>query len=134
MMWLPDSVKIVVCPARSSVRMTMSAPRSVVLVIGLGSSLRCSCSLSALGGGEGQGEVGATTTTATIRAVQGHQSPTSPCPLRPQGRRGNSADPLHCCLEPRDICLRGCETFPVLSHHLLRGAPHEVGVVQLLRD
>ena len=27
MMWLPDSVKIVSCPARSRVRMTMSAPR-----------------------------------------------------------------------------------------------------------
>ena len=33
MMWLPDSVKIVLCPARSSVRMTMSAPRSKSLIV-----------------------------------------------------------------------------------------------------
>ena len=35
MMWLPDSVKIVWWPARSSVRMTMSAPRMVVLLMAI---------------------------------------------------------------------------------------------------
>ena len=40
MMWLPDRVKSVVCPARSSVRTTMSAPRVDWVILSVSPAIR----------------------------------------------------------------------------------------------